>query len=476
MRIIRIVVIAAAATSLLAASLTSVALAATFNPEHILDDVTLRRYDAMSYAEIRDFLDKKGGLANVRDIDPVDGKRKNGAQIVADAAVRYHVNPQYILALIQKESSAVETNVPAKKQLEWATGYALCDGCARASALAQKYRGFARQVDAGAGWIDWFFQHSAIDASLRRPGITYSVNDTFVTPDNLATAALYSYTPHMHGNLLLWTIWNRWFGDGNSEMQFPDGTLARDAKTGAIALVQAGKFRQVANPAVLASRFSGIVPVDIDHDVFTGFVQQSPGRPVRFADFSLVRTEDGAIYLLAGNAKRHIVSMEVFAKIGFNPEEVRPATVADLADYADGDPITAATESATGELLQDEETGGIYYVADGTKHPLYDKALLAVNFYNEPIGRASTATLSAMADGDPIRFDDGVLVKAPSDPAVYVISGGKKRPIPSEDVFLSFGYRWSNVIVTSQKMLDLHPIGDPLSVVTVPQRLQALAK
>ncbi len=462
MRLARNILATVSAAALLAAS---AAQAATFNPEHILDDSTLRRSSSMSYEDIRDFLQKKGGLADVRDTDPVDGKRKNAAQIVADAATRYQVNPQYILALIQKESSAVETDLPARKQLEWATGYALCDGCKRTNSLAKKYRGFARQVDAGAGWIDWYFQHASTGSGLHRPGVTYAVNNLQVTPDNLATAALYSYTPHIHGNLLLWNIWNRWFGDGSSHMDFPDGTLARDAKTGAIALVQNGKFRPIVSPAVLTSRFGGIMPVDVDHDVFSGFIQHSLGRPVRFSDFSLVRVEDGAIYLLVGSTKRRIVSMEAFSKIGFNPEEVEDAKAADLADYADGDPITEDTESAAGELLQDTQTGGIYYVTDHVKRALYDRALLIVNFSEEPIGRASHEELSAMTDGDPVRFDDGVLVKTPNDPTVYVISGGKKRPIPSEDVFLAFGYRWTNVLTTSQKMLDLHPAGDPLTIV-----------
>lgn len=457
-----------AVVSALGLLLAPAAQAAVFNPEHILDDSTLRRSTSMSYEEIRAFLQKKGGLADIRDIDPVDGKRKNAAQIVADAAMRYQVNPQYILALIQKESSAVETDAPGKKQLEWATGYALCDGCARSNPLAKKYRGFAKQVDAGAGWIDWYFQHASSGGGLHRPGVTYAVNNLQITPDNLATAALYSYTPHLHGNLLLWNIWNRWFGDGNSNMDFPDGTLARDAKTGAIVLVQGGKFRPIISPAVLNSRFSGIVPVDVDHDVFAGLLQRSMGRPVRFSDFSLVRVEDGTIYLLVGNTKRRIVSMQAFGKIGFNPEEIEDAKAADVADYADGDPITEDTESAAGELLQDEQTGGIYYVVDNTKHALYDRALLFVNFDEEPIGRASHEELTAMADGDPIRFDDGVLVKAPNNPTVYVISAGKKRPIPTEDVFLAFGYKWTNVLTTTQKMLDLHQLGDPLSIPGAP--------
>src|SRR5690606_10802873 len=109
------------------------------------------------------------------------------------------------------------------------------------------------------------------------------------------------------------------------------------------------------------------------------------GRTVQFADYSLVRTETGKMYLLVGNTKRYIPSMQVFAKIGFNPEEVENCLADDLADYADGEPIATDIASAVGLLAQDAQTGGIYLLQDGRKHPLYDRALLTTNFSGEVI-------------------------------------------------------------------------------------------
>jgi hypothetical protein len=440
--------------------------AADFDPNNVLDDAVLRQSDTMSYQDVRAFLMSKGGLDGEYDVDPDDGLLKSASQIIYDASQRYRVNPQYLLALIQKESSAVETDAPTQKQLDWATGYALCDGCGKSAPLAQKYKGFARQVDAGAAWIDWYFKNASTQ-SLASGG-TYALDDANVTPENLATAALYSYTPHIHGNLLLWTIWNRWFGDGSAGPQLPDGTLARDAKTGAVALVEAGLFRPIANLSVMQTRFAGRSPVVIDHDAYVAFMAQSPGTPVKFSDYSLVRTETGATYLLDGNYKRLIVSPQVFAEIGFNPEEVQDVQGADVADYVDGDPITSADADPEGQLLQDKKTGGVYYVTDGMKHPLLDKALLSADFSGRAITPASPAVLAGLVTGDPETLADGVLVKTKNDPTVYVISGGKKRVIPSENVFLSLGYQWSSVVTVSAKLLALHPTGDPITFEPAP--------
>ncbi|HTM68868.1 MAG TPA: hypothetical protein VL426_06250 [Candidatus Binatia bacterium] len=462
----------AKAAGALAAVMTSALLmqaarAATFDPSMIIDDAEIRRADAMDYAAIKGFLDRKGGLANVIDVDPKDGLLKNGAQLIFDTAQRYKVNPRYILALIQKESSAVETAKPTSQQLDWATGYALCDGCSRTSPLAQRYRGFGRQVDAGGGWIDWYFQNAS-QLPLRQAGMTITIDGTPLAPASTATAALYSYTPHMHGNRLLWSIWNRWFGDGTGGLRFPDGSLVRNAKTGAVGLVQNGKFRAILNPSVLASRFNASAVIDLDPFEFDALKESLPGRPVRFADLSLVRTETGATYLLVGASKRLIATAEVFAKIGFNPEEVEDVKAADIEDYEDAKPITFEDSFPLGELLRDARTGGVYYAESGVKHPLWDRALLAVNFPGRPIVPASAAALSKLKDGAPVLLADGALVKAPGDPAVYVISGGKKRPIPSEDVFLMFGYKWPNVVTASRRMLALHPDGEPLSFEVLP--------
>ncbi|HTK04874.1 MAG TPA: hypothetical protein VL500_04780 [Candidatus Eisenbacteria bacterium] len=444
------------------------ARAAAFDPQMIIGDAEMRNADALSYAEIRAFLDRKGGLSNTFDVDPNDGLLKGAAQIIDDTAKRYRVNPKYILALIQKESSAVETPRPNPLQLDWATGYALCDGCSRTSVLARKYRGFARQVDAGGSWIDWYFKNAERQTALRQPGAVTTIDGMRLTPANVATSALYSYTPHVHGNRLLWSIWNRWFGDGTGGLRFPDGSLVRDSRSGAVGLVQNGKFRAILNPSVLATRFNASSIIDLDPFEFQALKDSMPGRPVRFPDLSLVRTEKGETYLLIGANKRLIASAEVFSRIGFNPEEVEDVRSEDIDDYANGEPITFKESYPLGELLQDSKTGGVYYAEAGTKRPLWDRAVLMLNFPNRAIIQASPAALAKLKDGAPMPLADGALVKTPGDPGVYVISGGKKRPIPTEEVFLTFGFRWSNVLTVSPKMLALHPDGDPLAFESLP--------
>jgi hypothetical protein len=120
-----------------------------------------------------------------------------------------------------------------------------------------------------------------------------------------------------------------------------------------------------------------------------------------------------------------------------------------------------------GALVQDKTTGGVFYAEGGEKHPILDAGVLQANFPGKPLLPLSPAELEKIPRGAPVRLNDGVLVKGPDDPSVYVIAGGLKRPIPSEDVFLGYGYRFSNVVTVSAKTLLLHDTGTPLELIPV---------
>jgi len=440
------------------------AWAGYFNPDNIISDAEMRQSEAMDYDQIREFLLERGSLASRKDVDPVDGQTKDVAKLIYDAAQRYEINPQYILVLMEKEMSLVTMDNPGSDRLNWAAGYSLCDGCSRRAPKSLKYKGLAKQIDAGAGWMDWYMDNAKSLKNMRVPGNPYDISRITVTPQNLATAGLYNYTPHLHGNRLFWSIWNQWFGDDDFGMRLPDGTLVRNEKNGAVALMQGGKFRPIANASVLATRFRGRNIIDLNQYDFSLLEKTKSGRSVRFTDLSLVRTDDGAVYLLTGEKSRKIASSEVFAKIGFNPEEVENISEADLADYAEGNPIIDNESNPTGELLMEKSSGDIYWVETGVKHPVIDKTVLKTAFAGVQPRLADEEELLPLKDGTPVKLPDGTLVKSPSDPKVYVISGGKKLPIDTEDAFLAFGYSFKKVITVPKAVLELHEIGETITL------------
>ncbi len=481
-------------TSIIALALTLAiptlpAAAATYNPNLIFSDAEMRDVNSMSFMDIYRFLEEKGGMNSIymevpdycdkgkpADYDPYLHSIpmvKGPAQMIYDAAQCYGINPKYILALLQKESGIVETRTPTQNQMDWATGYALCDGCYKSSPLAQKYKGLGRQIDVGAGWMDWFMINYPALTYMIQPGVTRTISGQSVTPMNVTTAALYNYTPHVGdtrvgGNRLLWNIWQRWWPSAaDHALALPEGSLIRNAVTGAVALVQNGTYRPIANQSVLATRFASANVIDLGQKEFDAFYAQRPGKPVTFPDQALVRTETGETYLLIGGTKRLIPSTDVFRGIGFNPEEVEDTTSDDIADYRLGTPITLDDAFPGGALVQDTRTGGVYYAEGGTKRPVLDAGVLRANFPGKTIVPLSPVELEKIPRGEPVLLNDGVLVKGPDTPTVYVIAGGLKRPIPTEEVFLGYGYRFPNVVTVSERMLSLHASGEPLELLPV---------
>lgn len=489
------------AASVLFPTMPVQAASSTFNPQMIMTDEEMRDVNAMSFLEIYKFLDEKGGMNKIyletpdfcdkgkpEGYDPLKNSIpmvKGPAQMIYDASQCYGINPKYILALLQKESSIVESKVPSQNQMDWAAGYALCDGCYKSSPLAQKYKGLGRQIDVSAGWMDWFFTNvpkfaSNPTSTYKVPGKTYTISGQEITPANVTTAALYSYTPHVGdtrvgGNRSLWKIWQRWWGPGFT-LALPEGSLIRNLSTGAVALVQNGTYRPIANQSVLVTRFASANIIDLGPEEFDEFFSKNPGKPVAFPDQALVRTETGETFLLIGGTKRLIPTEDVFRSIGFNPEEVEVTTAADIADYLLGTPVTLDDAFPGGALVQDKTTGGVYYAEGGVKRPILDAGVLKANFPGKTILGLSPAELEKIPRGEPVLLNDGVLVKGPVDATVYIIAGGLKRPIPSEDVFLGYGYKFSNVVTVSEKMLVLHAMGTPLELIPVEEPVPAVTQ
>ena len=311
---------------------------------------------------------------------------------------------------------------------------------------------FGKQVD-GAAWQ--FRQY--LDAPLRwtfQAGNQYEIDGYLIRPANTATAGLYNYTPHYSGNERFWRLWVDYWG-----RNFPDGSLVKAPDSPAVWLIQYGVRRLITSYAVLLSRFN---PQSILTISRSDLEKYEIGPSIKFSNFSLLQSPDGKIYLVVDDYIRHITSPEVFRTIGYNIEEVEPIDDADLAAYQLGDPITLESIHPTGALLQDNTSGGVFFVQDGLKHPIYSRELMKANYPNRILTQVSPEELDQYQTGSPVKFRDGTLVRASNDSKVYVIANGIRRWVQDEAAFANFGYKWDNIITTSQQAVLVHELGEPI--------------
>lgn len=438
------------------------AQAVSFNKNRIISNSDLTNTKDFSVNRLATFLSHKGALGSLS--FAVGGSIKSAAQIIYDAATTYSISPQYLIVRMQLEQGLVSSSKPSQYQLDWATGYGVCDSCTLEQAA--KYKGFANQMNWGARGIRRYLD------DLETKGQTISgwsvgkekttLDNISITPHNEATAALYTYTPwvgklgggrqDVGGNALFHKIFTSWF-----RALYPDGTVLQDSETGAVYVLRNGKKLLFASRSAFLSAHDSsdiIAASKVTLDAYP------TGGTIRFADFSVLRTPDNTVYLYSKNQVRPLASDKVLHNIGYNPEEILPILSKDLQGIAIGKTIQDKDVYPTGALLQFKNTGGVVYVDEnGFRHPIPSKDVLKAHFAKPRIIQKSSDYIKKFPLGDTLLLPEGTLVTSKKSKTIFIISGGKKRPFQNATVFNTLGYKWEKVISVDQKTLDVHPNG-----------------
>lgn len=446
-----------ASLAVLGVIFTPISSVFAFNPNYVLSDTELTDPFALDRNQIQAYLDR--GYLGTYSTTDFAGVTRSATDIILRAAQMHGVSPKFLLVLLQKEQSLVEDDEPTQKQLDWATGYAVCDDCAMDDPAIQRWKGFGKQINSAAlQFTEGYLADIAATGSTQGkygPDLPVRIDSTTVTPENAATAALYAYTPHIHGNKNFAAIWERWFGT-----EYPSGSLLQVVGEDGVYLIQYGYKRPITSKSALLSRFNPDLIIPVSQTALNNYPD---GTPISFPNYSILKDEDGAIYLLTDDKLRHIQTMEAFRSIGFTEDEIVSITNEERAGYDLGEPITGATVAPTGKLYTLNQNKAVYYVQDGKRHAIVDPAILAARFGSAVSTNVDSVVVEQFSEGKALVMPDGYLVKSVSAPVVYVITDGMRRAIDSEATFLSFGYSWGNIVTLSDEALALHPLGVSLS-------------
>lgn len=442
-----------AATSLLPSTASA---QPAFDPHAIISDAQLEDYRSMDVEAIRSFLLLRGSaLANLQAPD-ASGTARFIPEIIYNASQEYRINPKYALVTLQKEQSLIENASPTQRELDWAMGYGVCDSCSKSDPALQKYKGIGRQIDYAVGT-----QRVYLDDSVNRPwlyqvGRTYQIDGTPVTMMNRATAALYNYTPHLHGNQLFHRLWYRYFNQ-----QYPDGTLLKASTSPDVWLVEGGFRRRFANWGSLVTRFDPRLIITVPQTVLD---QLEPGRELQFQQYALLRNPANAKVYLYANDRRRPLDSETFRILGFNPDEVEDVDAATLAAIPEGSPVRLSEAYPLGAIVR-APTRELFLVQDGVKQIILDEKLLKFMFSGKKVRTATAAQMAKYKDGGALLLPDGTLARSASSSSVYVISHGQRRAIVSGELFEELGYDWANVETFSEELIAAHPFGQALTKV-----------
>lgn len=425
-----------------------------FNPQFIISDEEMQSTGNWTKDDVRKFLQDKGSYLATLVAEDVNGVLKSAAEIIYNTAVTYQINPKFLLVTLQKEQSLVTDDTPTQKQLDWATGYGVCDSCNLNSDSLLKYKGFGKQVDNAAGLIRWYYNNT--DKSfVKKKDQNTSIDNQIIIPQSWATAFLYTYTPHIHGNKNFWRIWNTWFSQ-----IYPNGTLLRSASSTEVWLIQNNVKRKFKNQSTLLSRADLKMIVTVQDSELSNY---QTGAEISFPNYSVLKTANN-FYLLDYDTLRPFASAEVVRQIGYNPDEFIEISETDIAGYPIGLIITASTTAPQGVIYQITDLNNSYYLfKDSILYPITDKNVIAINYKDLKIEKHKVKDIKNLTVADlPLNFKDGTLLRIADSNNVYVVENGKKRLIADVDTFAALGYKRTNVIsvsaITAMNISDGEPI------------------
>lgn len=203
--------------------------------------------------------------------------------------------------------------------------------------------------------------------------------------------------------------------------------------------------------------------------------------PYAAIEGALVKGSGSAIYILSGGQKRHIASAGAFNACGYRWNEVSIVNDATLSLTPSGSNVTGPPCPFTLAT-----SGGAVYHMWGN---YFKRGITSPGAFNAcqydwgdivTVSSLSGFTSTTPISGPPCPYTrdpwyheatmDGSLVKG-SGPAVYVLSGGKKRHIVSATLFNTCGYEWNDVVAVSDSTLSLIPNGSSVTSAPCPYTL-----
>ncbi len=475
-----------------------------FNPNKLIEDSVFKDKSAMGSAQaVQKFLEEKNSvLANtsssfistlgeptssslkstLEDPNTSSSASRTAAQLIWDAAQSSGLNPQVILATLQKEQSLVtgrQNSTP--EQLQRALNFAMGFGCPDSQPCGELYKGFYfqlfgnvdsegnRYLGAAKSLMKSFSTPGGrgpyYNGSVAKVGDTIILNNTLggyegveaqqsVTIKNSATAALYRYTPHVfNGNYNFWRYMNTWFGSHVSDKEdssaLPNGTIVKANRI--YYMIQDGKSYRI-NDFVKDFRKISTKSKKIKSLTAKQLKAYPEAGLLGLPDNTVVKVGD-KLYVFIDN-KIFEASESVLKQRGLSSGSAKEVTEVNLKDFM---PALLLPPNE-GTVLRGV-TGPEVYVVENAQLRLVSSLVFKQRGLAGKVQIVPDEELELYQKGGFLPPLDGTMVKSPKDPTVSLIANRIRRPIPSLVVFKTYGKTFADIETISDDEFQAIPLG-----------------
>lgn len=483
---------------------------------NIISDGIFTNENAMNEGQINDFINRfpkscllpqnyPSNLSGSAMLEPLSyfsyGSSTTPARIIYKSAILFHLNPQVILATLEKEQGLVSGNTIDGGCYAWhynsAMGYNCQDtltlndypalGITRTCVENESHAGFSRQVshatwqlrfdkERAYGNLSWggdgnIFYAGRMTQGMRArsvygtatwyDGLTTIDGQTFKL-ENGATAALYNYTPHFNS---FERIFTNWFGSTHSDK--PLSPLYKSENSPNIYAVSENKKFLVPSYDIMQSFGWSKYNVNVVSAEYLD--QMSSGQAIATSIAKKKYDPSGTLYFF-DDGKRYPIPLQA-CKVDPAGTPVPNSTWAldcfnsattitlpnDLIDYFTAQDITLSSLAINRNMVWNMEQGKRRLVTSQTLIDSFGGWMQAkwMQDYHvqQPVGKVM------LDEGDVVKFGDSPEI------SVATNSGSELSPVPSPDTYSQWNLsaRPNKSLPAIASSGDKLPIASPLT-------------
>lgn len=438
--------------------------ALSFDKNYLLSDSDLYSCNLKTTAAVQRFLESENSY-----LATYEGNGDKASEIIANAYNENRISTCWILTTLQKEQSLITSREPrSERALNFAMGFA----CPSGGTCDERYSGFKKQVESAAWQIRNRYLIYPELYSFQVGKEMETEDNQIVSPRNIATAVNYNYTPVVGdgvtrgGNynfVASWQKWLSWFSTVH-----PAGNLLQAGGFKAIYLTvyneeeERVEKMQITNWAVFLARgYSASQIIKVDQSEIDSY--RNSELKITYPNGTLVRGSGPAIHAIENNRRRHIASLEVLKALGYSWGEVRKISDQELASIPGGEALRDASKKLDGTLIRTKTNPAIYILEEGRRRHIAEWNVFKANGYSwDKVRIISEEEMATYPGGKLMVLNDGLLVKSPDRPGIWISEAGKLRAVSNINTFNNLGYKWSWVKTVSSKFLDSMLKGEPL--------------
>jgi subtilisin family serine protease len=239
-----------------------------------------------------------------------------------------------------------------------------------------------------------------------------------------------------------------------------DGTIIKTRSAPQVYVLEGGNKRFIPNVEIYLSWFDWQDLVVISQGEMDSYPE---GNNLVFRPGSLVKSSNNPeVYLIDGSSKKLIVNPDVFLGMGYSWSNIMVTNASELNKYNKTDNVSAIGPHINGTLVKTGSQPQVYLLDNGNKRPIQSAEVFLSRYHWTDITVISNSEMSGYTTGDRVGFRDGSLVKAINSPYVYLISGTTKKHITSPSVFAYYGYQWNTIIATTSSELNNYTAGESI--------------